>query len=734
MTEPTHSDEVLRLVRLAQEKKFEVLETEWIVAVESDAFGLDGLALVLQTVAEQGAKKPLDSLLWMLLEAWTERKGPGDALVAAVRAADFAPDSKVLREELANLVIRARAEVAGIATLVAMTLRRPDLPLRVGISRLERLISLPAGTFVTDSRRRSPGRVMGVDEARKVLTVSFGDSERAYDGVSIENLDRGDQDDFRSLVMFDKDRLKRLAEDAPAELARIVLKAFGPHMSFRELKAALADVVPGAAWTKWWAGAKVLVRRSPMIEMSEGAQPSFFLRARPMAFADRAKDSFDEIADVQDRCAAVLGHLKEAGHDPAAEAAMLRHFAEVLAKPLAALAHKDRASALASRAVLALIRERQADAAVPADPTVAALVTDTDVAALVGDLRDQALAEVTLAHVRAELPETWPEVFAAAIPGASPDVCEFLAVQLESAAQDARLAAVVADVMRRPEQCPSALFWFWKAATSDRFPAGLAETDRVLLTIRMLRAADALARRAQDDKALRPQVSQIRAAIGAREGAALRSVLDKADDVQAKDIRAAIERNAVLTDTARVRALDVVRKTHPAHFAVKLLAPWEDETILWTTAAALHHQEEAYGELVTKKMLENQRAIAAAAEHGDITENAEFTAALEERERLAERATSLQADISKARTITGSMALSDTVNVGSRVRARNLTTGQEETLVFLGPWDTDINKHIYNYRAPLSLAFMGKRVGDVVVFKTETDERRWEILEMGSGL
>jgi transcription elongation GreA/GreB family factor len=64
------------------------------------------------------------------------------------------------------------------------------------------------------------------------------------------------------------------------------------------------------------------------------------------------------------------------------------------------------------------------------------------------------------------------------------------------------------------------------------------------------------------------------------------------------------------------------------------------------------------------------------------------------------------------------------------VRARRLSTGQEETLTFLGPWDADTRKCIYYYKAPLPQAFMGKRVGETVVLRTDSGEERWEVLEI----
>jgi len=733
MPEEPQADKAAPLVRLLREKRFDDLESEWMAALEDDAFSVDDLSVVLQEAAQEGAAKAMESLLWLLLSSWKDRKGVEATLDAARRVVSFLPDSDVLREEVGGIYRAAFGGVEGIGTLVEMTVMRPDVPLRVALERLEKFLLLEPGTYVSDGRRKSPGRVIGIDEARKVLSVSFGDTQRAYDVASVENLEIGDQDDLRALLLFDNPRLQRLAEENPAELARLVLKAHGPHLGFREFKAALAEVVPGEAWSKWWSGAKTAVRRSPLIEMSDGTQPTFFLRATPRAFVDRAREEFAEAPTGQPRLILVLAHLRETGDDPAAEAALLAHFAAEIARPLAEGAAAP-AEALAALSVLAEIRRRHPGVPVPEVPPLdSVLASEGALATLLRPIGDDGLARCILALVREALPDGWPDFYTAALLGCSEGVCEWIGEQLAAAGHEGRLASAAAAILRRPDENVAALFWLWQAVTAGRHPQAFAEVSRSSLTIRFLLAADNLGRQAADDRSLRPLVGSIRSTLAARDGEALRGVLEASDDRQAKDIRAAIERNAALTDVVRTRLLDIVRKTHPSHFVVKAVPPWEED-VNYTTAAALRRQEEIYGELVSKKILDNQRAIATAAEHGDVSDNAEFTAALEERDRLAERAARLQADIAKARVITHAVAAGDTVTVGSRVRARNLATGAEEEFVFLGPWDSDIPKHIYFYRAPLALAFMGRRPGDTVAYGAGPDERKWEILEVGAGI
>jgi transcription elongation GreA/GreB family factor len=94
----------------------------------------------------------------------------------------------------------------------------------------------------------------------------------------------------------------------------------------------------------------------------------------------------------------------------------------------------------------------------------------------------------------------------------------------------------------------------------------------------------------------------------------------------------------------------------------------------------------------------------------------------------------MEKELAKAELITAEMAATRFVNVGSRVVVRDLVSGAEETYTFLGMWDSNPEKGILSYKAPLALAFMGSEPGDQVEFGEEGHRRRWEVLTVESGL
>ncbi|MCX5675706.1 MAG: GreA/GreB family elongation factor [Planctomycetota bacterium] len=758
-----YAEQVARLVGLVRSGDSDELEAAWMEILEDEAVRLDDLGPVLDEIASQNNAKLMESLLWLLVSIWNEQRGASAALEAVWQVAGLLPDTPTLREEIAALYRAVHARAPAIDILVEMTLLRKDLPPPAAVAAVERLIALPPGTYVSDSRRKSPGRVLGVDAGRKVLAVSFGESDRAYDALSVEALELLEADDFRALAVFDRPRLETLARDDPAGLVQLALKVYGPRMGMKDLKARLAAAVGAEAWSKWWSTVRKEVKHSPLIEMSEGPQPEFFLRQRAVTYEQTARERFDSARKTEDKLLVVLGYLGEAGHNPATEAEMLASFAGDVARLAAPTGGATPAERLAALTVQAEVRRHLGEGAPPAGhsptagvapPPLAAgsekvgsekvsgtlrlkvhdtfsdpTFSDPDLAVQAVSVRDDGLAIRILAFLRENLPDRWPDLYAAAMPAASAEVCDHIAADLAAAGRQDLLAAAAAEIVRRPVPCAAALAWLWKNATAEKYAPALADLSRPSMTVRLFQALNEVALTDMPDKGRKLELLVLmRRTLSAKEFATLRDVLDRTDAGWAKEIRTVVSRNTGLSDHLRVQVLDVLSHAHPVPIT-RDLPPWEED-VIYTTQAALGARQKEFEELVHVKLPQNSSAIGAAAALGDISDNAEFQSALEERGRLTERANAMQADLVKAKPIPRFMAQGGTVNIGTTVRARRLSTGQEETLTFLGPWDAATQKGIYYYKAPLALAFMGKAVGDTVVLQADAGEERWEILEV----
>ncbi|MBM4018022.1 MAG: hypothetical protein FJ288_06775, partial [Planctomycetes bacterium] len=554
------AEQVARMVAFFRAGQADALESAWMEFLEDPAVSLADLGPVLGEVASQKNARVMESLLWLLLSVWGEQRGPDAALDAARQVAHLLPDTAALRDEVAGLCRAVHAGAPGIDTLLEMTVLRRDLAPAAALAAMDRLLALPPGTFVADSRRRSPGRVVGVETARKVLAVSFGQADRAYDALSVDALEVLAPDDFRALAVFDQARLEALARDDPAELVRLALRAYGPRLGMKDLKARLAPAVPADAWSKWWSAARAFVKRSPVIDVSEGPQPEFFLRHRAVAYEDTVRERYEAAAGLEEKLLVALGYLGEAGHNPQAEAAALGSFAADMAKWADASGGRSPAERLAAVVVLGEIRRHLGDqpcgtaglpgrgdaaSAVPtagqagratSEPVSAAsgaAAADDLLAAAPADLgpwaaavRSDDLAGRVLAFIKERLPERWPGVFAAAMPAASMETCERIAGDLAAAGRLDLVAAAAAVCLRRPAPCLAALAWLWRNAAAEKFAPALGDLSRASMTVRLFQAINEVAMQDMPDRARKLELlGQARRTILHKEFAVLRDFL-----------------------------------------------------------------------------------------------------------------------------------------------------------------------------------------------------------------
>ena len=143
----------------------------------------------------------------------------------------------------------------------------------------------------------------------------------------------------------------------------------------------------------------------------------------------------------------------------------------------------------------------------------------------------------------------------------------------------------------------------------------------------------------------------------------------------------------------------------------------------------LHGKRELEDEL--EDLIDSRGAIAdriaEARSFGDLSENAEYSAAREEQGRVETRISEIEeilssADIIEADKEDGEVGLGDTVVLES--------DGAKSTYVLVGAVETDPASGKISNESPLGTQLIGKRVGDKVAIETPKGENSFEVLEI----
>jgi transcription elongation factor GreA len=123
-------------------------------------------------------------------------------------------------------------------------------------------------------------------------------------------------------------------------------------------------------------------------------------------------------------------------------------------------------------------------------------------------------------------------------------------------------------------------------------------------------------------------------------------------------------------------------------------------------------------------------AIAEARAHGDLKENAEYSAAKEKQSFIEGRIKELEAVISRADVIDVKSLACDSVKFGATIKLVDEETEEENTYQIVGEHEADINLRLISITAPIARAMIGKKKGDSIEVKTPKGEKSYEILEI----
>ena len=159
----------------------------------------------------------------------------------------------------------------------------------------------------------------------------------------------------------------------------------------------------------------------------------------------------------------------------------------------------------------------------------------------------------------------------------------------------------------------------------------------------------------------------------------------------------------------------------------------QDDHVLTPEGARRLREELEY--LRTVKRREVTQRIRESLDFGDAWENPEYEAAKAEQAFVEGRIAELEQMLRAARVIEaegpGGPGEPDRVQLGSRVRLRDLASGEQEEYTIVGSAEADPEHNRISNRSPVAQAVLGHRPGDVVTVETPGGVVRYRIEEVG---
>ena len=129
---------------------------------------------------------------------------------------------------------------------------------------------------------------------------------------------------------------------------------------------------------------------------------------------------------------------------------------------------------------------------------------------------------------------------------------------------------------------------------------------------------------------------------------------------------------------------------------------------------------------------ENIRDIEVARAHGDLSENAEYTAAKERQSYIHGKIQEIENNLALSDVIDLAGMATDKIVFGARVTIEDIDTCEGKSYQLVGPLESDISENKISVTSPLGKALIGKKIGDAINVNAPGGLKKFEIVDISA--
>lgn len=645
-------------------------------------------------------------------------KGDVDGAFETARAALRASQRpEGLRDVLVTVYKAKHGKNANLDTFLAKSGLKTEGAIRPQIEALDRYLTFAEGAYVYHRGGWGYGIVTDFDPDEEKMVVDFQRKPGHQIGIqsATKILERLADDHIGVYKHYRLDELKQLMDADPARVFRIFLRSHGGKTTLKQVREAFVpDVLDKNAWSRWWTRAKKEILKDPEIKVGKGSAPPIELRERALTVEDEIVERMQARGGVADKVAAAREVLRSLDLTPSLATAIGGVVDAALPRAT------EPAARIALLHLKSDLKGEGADAA--AEEAKRLLLEAPDVVGLFHALdpadRKRA-AQDLVSSGAADATDRIVSVLRAGDVEAADAILDYLKKHRPDV-----LITFFGQLSANPRENPELFLWYARGFLHGQIPADFAPGERETTVVeKLLTLADqaGLEVKRTADARLKEFLRHVRSFFTSRRLKMFEELVERTSLDYGRYLFAKIQRNRGFTDQTRQALQDVIEAHHPdirtgpaeateaAEAAGGDVAP--DADVIYTTLHGYRRRERELKEIRDVEVPKNAEDLGRAAAFGDISENAEYSAALERQEHLMRKLRELKDDLDKARILDMEQVTTEKVVVGTRVRLENLTKGGEETYALLGPWDTDLERGVISYLSPVGRGLLGKGRG-----------------------
>ncbi|MGE0431349.1 MAG: GreA/GreB family elongation factor [Planctomycetota bacterium] len=713
---------------------YNAIDEIWLNLLEDRPDDTEIFLALAEKMARRKEGKRAAGLLATCIGPLKDRKKWKDAWNVIRAAAEYHPKEKKLWDEMMEVVPQVFADFPEIDRIIEDG-REDGRDGQVGpfLAFLDTYTFFGVGNYVEHTSGWGVGQVVAVSPSEGKLTVDFVNKKGhkfALDAAS-RMLHKLDNDHFLVWKTYRLAELQERCKNNPLETVKTALRSErNRSLTQREIKLRFVPaVMDQKTWSRFLTGIKKAAQADEYIRVGVGANPPFTLLAEAVTFHDAALDRFHKPGswdEKLERARNYLSQINDHNYDPAIVIPPMVAWA-------AAVAREDTAGSKAS-GLSAVMFVAEVKDSFP--KVLEGIESAGDVPGLnyyFDDGHPQVFIELlgqvpvpryqrdALATIVSKNKHMTEEILNLAFWSDSQPLWEE-AARLCEKAKNKLFEKFGDEVSREPSAHPDNFLWYARqifvhARGENGKDAAASLDERYRLFEKLLVLATQLNHMfARGSKSAKASLQRLKTLLSEDRNFMLASLAPHITVDQAQHLYHHLDACTALGNTLPPKLRRLIRKIHPSVEAAVIdeTGGYKIDPGLSLTTRRGHTLQLRKLQSLQDQLADNAKAIGAALELGDISENAELEAAREKEARLKQMLAEISADLKNVRLIDADDVDTDIVTPGCRVTWSDEETGEKETKAILGKWDSDPDAGIISYLAPIAVGLLGARKGDVV--------------------
>ncbi len=624
----------------------------------------------------------------------------------------FAPHDGETRDKLVELWKEKYKDNPRLDYCLANTGIQDDyLNLNTAIENFEKQIEFVEGAFVYHETWKL-GRISKIakDEMQILFSgkgVHSMSCKMAYSSLRV--LPKRHIWVLKAAVPKEKLAAKFMEKDNVEWGLRVIIESNGNQASLKQMKAELVpSVLSDKEWSAWQTAAKKELSTNAYFGISESASDVYVLRSTPITFEEKSLSLFKGTKDFYDKLKIMKDFIAQKGETDSDEFQnMVSYFQS--------RSQISGTEALVAYLVLDILRNRYGMSFIQDSGNFNEYYSRIeDRKSFFESIQDSELKKAFVENVMNSV-ENWQEVLISLYPVY---MTTFMADCIKKGPKKNVIYKILAEAAENSRENPDFFLYLVKTFNEKDWAKAKVSSESLLITkLSLLSFVNRKISNSSEVADNKKRQKQLVSSLFTEEKEVYR-YLDKADASEAQKIYSILKG---ITD------IETERLT-VKHYISSKFEDWEAITGdnpnkaidkkkiipkgLLCTKAMLEAKSQELDHIMNVEIPENSKEIGTARELGDLRENSEYQYGKDKQKNLNFLMNKLTDEISSAQVILPENVDLQYVSFGTKVTFHDNATNSDVTYTLLGPWESDPNKNILNFKAPLGQAIYNMESGE----------------------